>query len=162
MKQDIFDENKLKFINSTLLLRGVSKTPLIVYLNNIKQIVEAKITSGRNYLPTDFGDINKNQLDPSVRFALLSVGLKLMENQCLTPTELTYYFTKWRYNKLTNKQTNKPILLQKTFQILIESKLIISNIPLNILIDASIITNNAIIAEQLFEEQNNGISDDED
>ena len=60
------------------------------------------------------------------------------------------------------KQTNKPILLQKTFQLLIESKLIISNVPLNILIEAGIITNNAIIAEQLFEEQNNGISDDEE
>lgn len=68
MQQVIFNKNKLKSINSTELLKGVSKTPLIIlYLNNIKQIIEVKVNSGieETISPlTLFGVvINKNQLD---------------------------------------------------------------------------------------------------
>ena len=103
---NLFTELELKFYNSDLLLRGNSKTTLQEYLNNVYKIIDNRKDSNIPYAPTEFGDINKKVLDPSVRFALLSVGLKLLEKRCLTPLELTFYFTKWRYNFLCNVQFN--------------------------------------------------------
>jgi len=93
-------EDQIAFHNSNLFKRGTSKIHLFNYIESIQEIFEKRKKSGIKYKPIEFGDINKTFLDPSVRFALLSVGTKLIEKQCLTPTELTYFFIKWRFDFL--------------------------------------------------------------
>ena len=42
----LMNEEELKFLNSTLLLRGVTSTPFILYLNNLADIIEKRNKSG--------------------------------------------------------------------------------------------------------------------